>query len=71
VIIAALSKVKDITLITDINQQSKHFTDAISTIKSTMEKLHAYIVKSNAEYERRLKESTTSAGRRSSITDPK
>ena len=63
---AALSNVRELSLIEDITNQSKVFNEAVASVKSTMEKLHAYIVKSNSEYERRLKESS-SVGRRSSI----
>lgn len=63
---SSLSSVREMSLIGDIASQSKVFNEAVASVKSTMEKLHAYIVKSNTEYERRLKESS-SVGRRSSI----
>ena len=42
------------------------FNEAVGNIKGLMEKLQTYIIKSNNEYERRLKESS-SVGRRSSM----
>lgn len=40
--------------------KTHQFNESILGIKSSLEKLQAYIVKSNNEYERRLKESTSS-----------
>ena len=46
------------------NQRTQIFNESINGIKSSLEKLQNYIVKTNADYERRIKESS-SVGRKS------